>query len=284
MITKLDIPAIRTREQQNLIQTLAVLLQRDDRVKAAWISGPIARGEDDWLSDIDLYIAVADESIEDIVYSRHEFAARFMTPTLSMDQMRNATPRGGYLLVHYPGEYGPQHVDWCWQPESLANFSDNGLLLFDKVGLPVVDGKVWVKHMHQTGSRSPIDSTDSSDLATHNLQFFWAISLIFAKYIVRGDDQTVGRMMGLINERLIGSSSRWGSQSVHPESQVVRSQVRWTQFQVLRGASDRAKSLHGDLGGRGVVVPAEAIAEVERFFDACESVVVVQPSVGSEQW
>jgi hypothetical protein len=45
-----------------------------------------------------------------------------------------------------------------------------------------------------------------------------------------------------------------------------------TQFQDLRGASDRAKSLHGDLTDRGVVVPAEAIAEVERFFDACESV------------
>jgi hypothetical protein len=124
-------------------------------------------------------------------------------------------------LVHYPGEYGPQHVDWFWQPKSLANFPDNDLLLFDKVGLPVVDGKVIESlRIAERSSREP------------------------------------------------GSSAT---------GQV-------TQFQVLRGASDRAKSLHGDLGGRGVVVPAESIDEVERFFDTCESVVVEQPSVGSEQW
>ena len=155
---------------------------------------------------------------------------------------------------------------------------------FDKVGLPVVDGKVSVKQIHQTGSRSPIDSTDSSDLATYNLQFFWVMSLIVAKYIVRNDDQTIGRMMGLIErtlDRIIESLGIAERSSREPGSSV-RGQV--TQFQVLRGASDRAKSLHGDLGGRGVVVPAEAIAEVERFFDACESVVVEQPSVGYEQW
>jgi predicted nucleotidyltransferase len=46
MNTKLDIPAIRTRERQNLIQTLAAHLQLNDRVKAEWLSGSIARGED----------------------------------------------------------------------------------------------------------------------------------------------------------------------------------------------------------------------------------------------
>jgi hypothetical protein len=82
-------------------------------------------------------------------------------------------------------------------------------------------------------------------------------------------------------DRIIESLGIAARSSREPGSSVT-GQV--TQFQVLRGASDRAKSLHGDLDGRGVVVPAEAIAEVERFFDACESVVVEQPSVGSEQW
>jgi len=191
MGTKLDIPAIRTHERQNLVQTLAAHLKLDDRVQAAWLSGSISRGEDDWLSDIDLYVAVADESIEEVVQGRYEFVARQVTPTLSMDQMRNAPPRGGYLLVHYPGEYGPQHIDWFWQPESLASFPDDGLLLFDKVGLPVADGKVWEKEMNQTVSRPAIDSTDPVDLLNHDVKFFWAMSLIVAKYIVRGDDETL---------------------------------------------------------------------------------------------
>ncbi len=138
--------------------------------------------------------------------------------------------------------------------------------------------------MHQTGSRSPIDSTDSSNLATHNLQFLWVMSLIVAKYIVRSDDQTIGRMMGLIErtlDRIIESLGIAERSSRQPGSSVT---CQVTQFQVLRGVSDRAKSLNGDLGGRVVVVPAEVIAEIERFFDVCESVVVEQPSVGFEQW
>jgi len=209
-----------------------------------------------------------------VVRGRHEFAAQPVTPTLSMDQMRNAPPRGGYLLVHYPGEYGPQHVDWFWQPESLANFPDDGLLLFDKVGLPMVDGKVWEQEMHQTGSRPAIDSTDPVDLLTHDLKFFLAMSLIVAKYIVRGDDQIVGHMMSLIERTLdrIIETLEIAVRSSGDLGSLVTGQV--TQFQLLRGASDRVKSLQGDLGDRGVVVPVEAIAEVERFFDACESVVL----------
>jgi len=273
MKTTQSIPEIRSRERNDLVQKLTAHLQQDNRVRAAWLAGSIARGEDDWLSDIDLYVAVTDESIEEVVQGRHEFAAQPVTPTLSMDQMRNAPPRGGYLLVHYPGEYGPQHVDWFWQPESLASLPDDGLLLFDKAGLSIIDGKIWEKEMNQTGSRPAIDSTDHVDLLTHDLAFFWAMSLIVAKYIVRGDDETVGHMVGLIERTLdrIIESLGIAEHSSGEQGSSVKGQV--AQFQVLRRASDRAKSLHGNLRDRGVVVPAEAIAEVERFFDACESVV-----------
>ena len=266
------IPMIRTRERNDLLEMITAHLQQDKRVQAAWIAGSTARGDDDWLSDIDIYIAVADESIEEVVGGRHEFAAQPVTPTLSMDQMKNAPPRGGYLLVHYSGEYGPQHVDWFWQPESLASIPDNGRLLFDRVGLPVVDGKVWVKQMHQTGSRPAIDSTDPVDLLSHDLEFFWAMSLIVAKYIVRGDDETVGHMMGLIERTLGGivdslEVDGWSRAALEAAGQDA-------QFRTLRSMSMQAQSLHGALRDRGVVIPSAAIAEVERFFDACESVVL----------
>ena len=263
------IPNIRNQERNDLIQKLAAHLQKDERVSAAWLAGSIARGDDDWLSDIDLYLAVDDEAIEEVVRGRHEFAAQPVTPTLSMDQMRNAPPKGGYLLVHYPGEFGPQHVDWFWQPESLARVPDNGRQLFDKVGLPVIDGEVWEKDMNQTESRPAIDSTDQVDLLTHDIKFFWAMSLIVAKYIVRGDGETVGHMMSLIErtldritEALEGED--WSRNGSSETDTAVR-------FRSLRVVSEQAKTLHGDLGDRGVVVPAEGITQVERFFDACET-------------
>jgi hypothetical protein len=243
-------------------------------VRAAWLSGSIARGDDDWLSDIDLHVAITDESIEEVVQYRHDFAAGVMPPTLSMDQMRNAPPQGGYLLVHYPGEYGPQHVDWFWQPESLAHLPGNGRLLFDKAGLPVIDGKVWEKEMHQTEIRPPIDSTDRVDLATHNLQFFWAMGLIVAKYIVRGDDETVGHMTGMIERTLDGVVESLGITERLSGDSGNSATGQLAQFQALRSASDRAKSLHTDLGNLWVAVPHAGITHVERFFDACESVMI----------
>ena len=265
-----DIPKIRTSERNDLIQKLTAHLQQDERVRAAWLGGSIARCDDDWLSHIDIYIAVDDESIEEVIRDRHDFVAQPVTPTLSMDQMRNAPLQGGYLLVHYPGEFGPQHVDWFWQPESSASIPDNGRLLFDKVGLPMIDGKVWEKEMHQTDIRPAIDSIDPVDLLSHDLEFFWAMSLIVSKYIVRGDDETVGHMMGLI-ERTLGRIVGSLSMDVQtPASSEVASQD--AQFRTLRSMSMRAHSLHVALRERGVVVPSEAITQVERFFDACESV------------
>jgi predicted nucleotidyltransferase len=275
MKTTQSIPNIRTSERNDLIRQITAHLQQDERVRAAWLSGSIARGEDDWLSDIDLHVAVVDDSIEEVVRDRHEFAAGLMPPTLSMDHMRNAPPRGGYLLVHYSGEYGPQHVDWFWQPESLAHLPDNGQLLFDKAGLPVIDGKVWEDEMNQSGSRPAIDSTDPIDLATHNLQFFWAMGLIVAKYIVRGDDETVGHMLGLIERTLDGIVEALGISEIPSTEPEISDIGRMGQFLALRVASSRAKLLHVVFGGLGVEVPTEAIAEVERFFDACESVMAV---------
>ena len=75
---------------------------------------PIANGDDDWVSDIDLYIVMTDDSIAKTVSQRHAFAAMATTPALSMDMMKNAPPDGAYLLVHYTGEFGPQHVDWFY--------------------------------------------------------------------------------------------------------------------------------------------------------------------------
>ena len=267
-----NIPEIRTRERNDLIQRLIIGLKQDERVIAAWIAGSVARGDEDWLSDIDINIAVADESIEEVVQGRHEFAAQLVTPSLSMDQMRNAPPRGGYLLVHYPGEFGPQHVDWFWQPESLANIPDNGRLLFDKVGLPGIDGKVWEDEMNQTESRPAIDSTDPVDLLTHDVKFFWPMSLIVAKYITRGENETVGHMIELIERTLSRVTDSLGV-----DDQILTASDAATQdaqFQTLRSKSQQAQSLHVALQERAVVIPTEAITQVEQFFDACESVVL----------
>ena len=50
------------RRRDDLLGRLLIIIQQDERVRAAWLSGSFGRGmEDDW-SDLDLHVAVADHA------------------------------------------------------------------------------------------------------------------------------------------------------------------------------------------------------------------------------
>ena len=128
-----------------------------------------------------------DESAPSIISGRKKYASRLTKPFLVMDNLNNAPPSGAYLLVHYPGEVGPQHVDWFWQPESLARRPDDALVLFDRADLQVVSGDEWRDEMYLAGGRSPINETDQASIVTFKITFFWTMSLIVANYIALAD-------------------------------------------------------------------------------------------------
>ncbi|MGZ6503188.1 MAG: nucleotidyltransferase domain-containing protein, partial [Tumebacillaceae bacterium] len=54
-----------TKQHEEMIQTLSQHFQQDPRVQAVWVGGSIGRGEGTPLSDLDFYVAVADEIFED---------------------------------------------------------------------------------------------------------------------------------------------------------------------------------------------------------------------------
>lgn len=269
----LEIPAIRTAERRRLISQLQSQLENDVRVRTAWLSGSIARGDDDWLSDIDLHVVVTDESIAGIIDNRHSFAAVDAKPTLSMDMMKNAAPNGAYLLVHYSGEFGPQHVDWYWVPESGSNRPNDGYLLFDRADIPVVDGLAWANSVNQTDNRPAIDSREPIDLANHKLEFFWAMTLIVSKYIVREDRATVSHMLGLI-ARTLDEIRGFLDMALDSTAADIDTTGFDTSrlFQALDSITQDAITLHDQVAGRGVSIAPEAITQVTEFINACKSV------------
>ena len=135
-----DLLAIRWRERAELLRRIDQSIRSDCRVTAAWLTGSVARGEDDALSDLDIYIVTADNAIDDFVDHRRIHAAQPGRPILLMDNLANAPVDGAYLLALYEGEAGPQHVDWFWQAESTAHRPDDAKILFDRAGLPVMPG------------------------------------------------------------------------------------------------------------------------------------------------
>ena len=197
-----ELLSIRWRERAELLKRIDQVIRSDCRVSAAWIEGSVARGEDDALSDLDIYIVAADNAVNDFVDHRRIHAARPARPILLMDNLANASVGGAYLLALYKGEAGPQHVDWFWQAESTAHRPNDAKILFDRAGLPVMPGAQWRGIFHRS-SGPPLGPKPSlADVLTHKIAFFWAMTFIAAKYIARRNSETAARMTGVVSRTL----------------------------------------------------------------------------------
>lgn len=264
--------AVRTQERSALTKRIVLGLRSDRHVRAAWISGSVSRGDDDALSDLDLSIVVSDESIGEFVANRKAHAALPAHPVLLMDNLANAPVGGAFLLALYPGEAGPQQVDWSWQPESGAGIPDDEMVLFNVAGLPLIPGDDWRRQVHRPPG-PPLEAGASvGDLLSNKIAFFWAMSLIVAKYIARRDGETIARMTRLIARTLSEAAmlGNTGARAVWLDETLEASLASAggdKQFEVLEGLVRDAGELGNRLVGRGAILPSEAIAHIHRFFE-----------------
>ena len=252
------------------------VLRNDQRVCAAWLHGSSSRGEDDALSDLDLWVVVSDQSADDFVDNRRAYAARPARPVLVLEALQNAPPDGAYLLVLYAGEVGPLHVDWFWQPESHARIPDDVDALFDRVGLPLVSGAEWRRETHQPPGSPLGPHATRVDVLTHKITFFWAMSLIVAKHIARRKGETIGRMTRRIAGTLTEAVQLLDSDLSLPGRDAalrpgLETETPVGQFEVLYGLARDATRLHDELVDQGAAIPSEAISYIYRFFELTES-------------
>jgi hypothetical protein len=144
-------------------------------------------------------------------------------------------------------------------------------LLFDDANLPVIDGAEWAKIMHQTGGGAAIESTDSIDLANNNIEFFWAMALIVAKYIFRGEHETVEYLINMIARTLkhIGDQLEIDVPEIEP-IKFDGETSREFQFESLRTVATLPKSMESSAASKGTVIPSAVIKQIEAFIEACE--------------
>ena len=272
-----NVLAIRDRERSDLLARIVEHLKDDRRVRAAWLSGSVSRGDHDGLSDLDLSVVVDDKDAHDFVRNRRAHAARPAPPVLVMDNVANAPPCGAYLLVFYAGGVGPQHVDWFWQPESEARIPDDEKVLFDGVGLPAVSGAEWRREAHRPPGPPLGPNPTRGEVLTHKITFFWAMSLIVAKHIARRNDDTVARMTSLTAGTFAEAAQLLGSSLSMPgldaaQRAAIESEAPAAQFELLYGLARDATGLHEELLDHGATIPSEAIRPIYRFFELTQSI------------
>ena len=262
----------RVAERSALVRHIASYLENDKRVKAAWSHGSLSKGNHDALSGVDVWVVVDDESAPSIVSGRKKYASGLTKPSLVMNNLDNAPPSGAYLLVHYPGEVGPQYVDWFWQPESLTRRPDDALVLFDRANLQTVSRDEWRDEMHQAGGRSPINETDQASIVTFKITFFWAMSLVVAKYIARGDSATVQRMMALITHTLAETNDALSAKPRADSTDTTltvddRLASASDQFAILDRLVKADRRMEKPIEAVGGSIPSDGIQQIQRFFE-----------------
>jgi predicted nucleotidyltransferase len=182
----------RVAERADLLTRLVALLERDEHVAAAWLAGSFGRGDADALSDLDVWVVVADEHVPSTAAARGDYAARLAPPVLLLEAPANAPPGGAYLLAMYAGSAGPQIVDWVWQPLSRARLPRGASLLLSRVQLST-----------EEPARSPT-TKERAALLTHRIAFCWMMLAVIAKHIVRRQPWAVIQQLSMVRGTLDG--------------------------------------------------------------------------------
>ncbi|MFL7869740.1 MAG: nucleotidyltransferase domain-containing protein, partial [Anaerolineales bacterium] len=74
-----------SEERQLLLDRIVSFLEKDPRIVAAWLFGSLGRAEYDDLSDIDIWIVIADEFIQEISQLRRQFVSQIGVPLLVVE-------------------------------------------------------------------------------------------------------------------------------------------------------------------------------------------------------
>lgn len=126
-----------TEERERLLQHIHSALMVDDRVAGAWLAGSLGRGTLDDLSDLDIWVAVTDAALPDVVNAPEAFVHAIVTTILEVSAPSIAPPGGAFLLTWVAGSQGPQQVDWYFAPAVSACRHPDTRLLFAHLDIPV---------------------------------------------------------------------------------------------------------------------------------------------------
>jgi hypothetical protein len=250
-----------TNGRRALLAKITDFLQHDQRFLAAWLAGSFGRGEETWLSDLDLHVVVADSASETLCATpwlsggrttpeRFELFQHFGTPAIIFEAHSNNQISGTFTYVAYAES--AQNVDWMLIPASKAYQEPSTFLLFKKVDLPAAP------------EPEPLTHEQAQEHIRDASSFFWMIAAGAAKDIA-GDLIHFHLLLSWLKESI--SKVRYALNFQQPPFSRDWPEVGYTleaRTAALRQLCDEMESLGSAVQAFGVSVPAGPRVVVEK--------------------
>jgi hypothetical protein len=244
-------------ERNQLLKNISGLLERDPRVKAAWLWGSLGRGDGDALSDIDLWIILDDDQIENVISQLRQYTWQVGNPVLFLEAPQNAPEGGAYLMTCYDAPVAPHIVDWYWQPKSLAFIPGQVRLLFDRAGLVHQDRPV------QFPGRPARKETEERPI--HFISFFWMMLMITAKQAFRSPWAEEMELIPLLVEPLAKTQQFLRQERILLSEEIPPHQRPGEKVQLLYKLADQMSELVETIAGQGEEVPGSITPGAYRY-------------------
>lgn len=247
----------------DLLEQITHTLQRDERFVAAWLAGSFGRGEQTWLSDLDLHVIVSDPFSPSLCATPWQTGAKttaerltlfrqFGTPGLIFERTTHANPMSG-VLTNVVYQESAQSVDWMLIPQAKAHREYPSLLLFDHVGLP------------KPPAPEPESLEQRLERASMHVGFFWIVACGSARALVANKlPLFYSSLLDLERAMLEVKAALRGERAPYLKSTEQQIDVRHEMCAaLLRRLCDEMESLMPHVVHLGGSVPASPRALVE---------------------
>ena len=176
--------AMYRAKREEFLQRLLAALGNDERFVAAWLTGSLAQGDGDEISDLDLSIVVADSAREAFCACGSEASAGNSSPTRQALYEQFGEPLVLYEAPSWLGDGSCFNhvsyretalvVDWVFMPQASAQRPVKSRVLFDKVEIAVTQEEaVSLEERQRSASRT--------------VGYFWLMTTVTLKYLLRHD-------------------------------------------------------------------------------------------------
>ena len=177
-------PAMYRANRDALLQHILGVLSADERFVAAWLTGSLARHEEDDFSDLDLSVVVADAYAEQFCScspvaitgntspERQALYEQFGQPLILRED--HSWPGEGTCFNHVSYRETALVVDWVFLTRAKAQRPAQSRVLFDAIGVPIAP------HAAET-------LEERRAFASRDVGFFWLMTTVTLKYMLRRD-------------------------------------------------------------------------------------------------